>query len=38
MAEGRGTHFDADIYEAFLRALPEIRSIRKKIRDRRDEK
>jgi HD-GYP domain-containing protein (c-di-GMP phosphodiesterase class II) len=31
IAEGRGTHFDPDVYDAFMDALPDIVEIRDKF-------
>ena len=33
MAEGRGTHFDPKVYDAFMRALPEIKQVREHFAD-----
>jgi putative two-component system response regulator len=33
LAEGRGTHFDPAVYDAFMAALPELRSIRDHFSD-----
>ncbi len=33
MEEGRGTHFAPEIYDAFLKTLPELREIRQQLND-----
>jgi putative two-component system response regulator len=37
MAEGRGSHFDPDVYDAFMRLQPEIQAIAARYADKADE-
>jgi putative two-component system response regulator len=37
MAEGRGSHFDPDVYDAFMQLQPEFQAIAARYADKDDE-